>query len=686
MEVRISIPEGIHPPTEGEVKHVEFVGEDERGYRFGYKKLDNALFFKYLEHKRPNFHDQIMIVTFNTQEANIAFCKRILKRGIFCDKKRFNFLGHSDIQLERKTCYMMNDSEDEIQKHLKRFGNIVKEGDASERARKIGLLFSPFLQQVELTKEQCDVVSKVTKFGYGFMSRGLASKIWKAGFLQGLNYPEPSALLVHYQGSQGMLVLKNGDDLSPWEDHFDESMRQTELTIPGREVYILDYSQPNTNAYLDAKLIMLLAARGVQVENLRTLQKAYYGLLEDMMRKDKASIDYFLQLTGQTTEEEVATLLQKEVSHMRVEQETTGGEVPHVKILIPKARVVFGVCDPYRKLTSVQCYFRPTLLYDQQKDFETEKEVFVAPIPCYYPGDIQVLELIHEKEDYENLKDCLVLPPSLAFKCAGADLSGNKFIVCWDRQLIPKRKVKPISYKLTYFETLSDTLAKCRSYVQSPQKSTKDLREELIDHFASFKDDLPIQVDRTYMSLAAKESGLSQTQCEQLSRMFYQATNSMVDKEVLWKKLEELSDESGTACGVGESSTETTSLLDDVEGEEKWEELRTNRGESSGGLLSYCTCNLLQRDGEFHVNGKILNDFKKEATRFSQKANDMSSQHEFRLQSSDHKLTQLPLMSMKNQAPVAQLVEEREHTPKRGRAHQPRRLTGYSMYNGKNAT
>ena len=88
------------------------------------------------------------------------------------------------------------------------------------------------------------------------------------------------------------------------------------------------------------------------------------------------------------------------------------------------------VFDPCSKLESKQCYFRPTLLCEQRKKFETEKKVFVAPIPCYYPADIKDLELIHDKEEYENLIDCLVLPPSLAFKCGGADLTGNKFIVC----------------------------------------------------------------------------------------------------------------------------------------------------------------------------------------------------------------------------------------------------------------
>ena len=623
MKVRISIPESTPPPKEGEVKHVEFIGEDERDYEFaGYKKLENTRFFKYMDstYKGSNFHEQIMIVTFNTkmqEEANITFCKRILKRGIFCDGKSFNFLGHSDSQVREKTCFMMHGTEDEIQNHLKTFGDFVEDSNVSVRAKKIGLLFEPFLQQMEITKEYRDEVSKVKTSGCGIMSRGLAPKIWKTG-LTGLIYPEPSALLVHYQGSQGMLVLKEEDSKNdnPCQDQDrdrDKDRNQDQDRGQDRDqgqyrdqdqdqdrgfkfVYILDYSQPNTNAYLDAKLIMLLAARGVQVENLKTLQKAYYSLLEDMMRKDKASIDYFLQLTGQTTEEEVATLLRKEVSYLRVEQEPPGGEVPHVRILIPKARVVFGVCDPYRKLTSAQCYFRPTLLPDQGKEFKMEKKVFVAPIPCYYPGDIQVLELTHEKKGYENLKDCLVLPPSLAFKCGGADLRGNKFIVCWDANLIPKREVRPISYKLTYFETVSDTWIKCRSYRQSPEKTTKDLREELIDHFASFKDDLPIQIDRSYMNLA-KESGLSQTQCEQLSRMFYQATHSIVGKDVLWENLEKFLNESGTASRAEESE----------------EKPRANCGESSRTLLNYCTCNLFPRGREFRLNGKILDDFEKEA-------------------------------------------------------------------------
>ena len=106
MNVCISIPEGTVPPNKDFIKHVEFNGEDERDYSFAYKKLENTLFFKYLEGKESvSLYEHLMAVTFNTsmqEEANMKLCKDILKKGIFCDGNIFNFLGHSNSQLREK--------------------------------------------------------------------------------------------------------------------------------------------------------------------------------------------------------------------------------------------------------------------------------------------------------------------------------------------------------------------------------------------------------------------------------------------------------------------------------------------------------------------------------------------------------------------------------------------------------
>ena len=129
MNVCISFPEGIVPREKDSIKHVEFHGKDQLDKSFACKKLENTLFFKYLESKESfSFHEQLMTVTFNTtmqEQANIKLCKDILKKGIFCDGKSFRFLGHSNSQLREKTCFVMQGSDEEIQSHLKYFGDFV---------------------------------------------------------------------------------------------------------------------------------------------------------------------------------------------------------------------------------------------------------------------------------------------------------------------------------------------------------------------------------------------------------------------------------------------------------------------------------------------------------------------------------------------------------------------------------
>ncbi|XP_067034815.1 uncharacterized protein [Acropora muricata] len=251
---------------------------------------------------------------------------------------------------------------------------------------------------------------------------------------------------------------------------------------------ILDYTRPHVNAYLDAKLVMLLAARGVQVEYLKALQTDYYRLLKDMCN-DSASKEYFLRLTGRAIEA---------VGRMKISR--TSDE-------------------------------------KKESEFKGEEKVFVVRTPCYHPGDIHVFKLCREKPLYKHLIDCLVPPHGHAIENARADLNRNQFIVCWDSKLIPKLKVNPCSYLPTTRERMNDTWDKCLSYFRrSPQKTAKELREELIDHFASFKDDLPSRIDQVYLKLARRDSGLALTECEQFSRMHYQATNYSVDKEYFQKR------------------------------------------------------------------------------------------------------------------------------------------------------
>lgn len=663
MHVRISIPEGVSLPAAGEyVKHVEFCGEDESKYKFKYRKLESTLFFEYLKSLDHSFYKGLMTVSFNMpmgEREAINFCENVLRRGLFCEKNYYNFLGHCDSQLRSRTCYMMNDSDETIRKHLEKFGAILEIEHLGLRGKKIDLLFSPFHHSLELNVDHVTVNTDVKRGlikqhtftdGCGFMSQQFVLNMGRQ--LPGVKYPEPSAVLVRFQGFEGMLVLKEEQertgnallreefpdnhiltDEHPNSDHqvqFTESMEKLTISNPEiRQVLsvicIVDYSRPHENVYLDSKMILLLDAREVSVKHLENLQRYYYGLLEKMCQ-DPSSADYFLRLKGQMgdgnrrNKARLTALRQAEITEMIDHVYDPGHQPPRrpvgrIRILLPKARLVFGVCDPYNKLKYGECYFQPTLLHDDKEDFAAENKVFVARSPCYHPGDIRVLNLTHDKPGYEHLKDCLVLPVrgprSHAFECAGGDLSGKKFIVCWDAELIPKY-LDPCSYSPSVSERCSNAVANFRSkFKKHHRKSTKDIKDEMINYFASFRDDLPNQIDKTYMKLATEGSGLSSKQCEQLSKLFYQATNSTVDRDVLSKRFEEFQQNSTPSSEHSfTEETEKSDLLGEMEGEgPNVESRRIHRARFS--QLFACISS-----PPFQVNAEVLKEFEERATTF----------------------------------------------------------------------
>ena len=616
--VTISVPENIPGPSDGFIKHVEFHGADETNVFFTYKKLEKTLLFEYLRRNGTLCHEHVMTVTFKT--PTVHFCVDVLKRGIFCEQKQYRFLGYSESQMTEKTCFMMHMSEYGIHDLLSNFGDFYLITDPRLRARRCGLLFATFDILLELSRD--DVVVKpdvksgfgrdIFTSGCGFMYPQFHAKLRSQ--LKGTRYPEPSAILVRYQEFEGMLVLKEGPPNFSHQVQLHESMQKFDIQEAIKNAItfmcVVDHSRPHENGYLDILLTMLLIDRGVLAEYIKSLQKDYYKLLKKMC-KDKASADFFLRLTGRncSVNRNLTTQLrQDEIDKMMDYVDDPEHEPPKLKrvprtyILVPKSRMVFGVCDPHGELNYDECYFKPTLFNDESEEFANKSKVIVACIPCYHPGDIRVLTLTHDKSGYENLFDCLVLPVkgrhSHAFECGGSSLGGTKFFVSWDESLIPKENVKMGSY--------SPNTRKCKVSAKfctirpgsSHRKNVKVNQEEMIDHFATFVDNLPKRIDQTYKRFA-KALGPSSDVCKQLSKMFYQATHLTVDATVLQKRLaEEFKPKDparpGTSSG-DQSPTERSGLLEE-EGEETPEIYFTGiTGRNNEGLEQGCLDQLLNR-------------------------------------------------------------------------------------------
>ena len=615
--VTISIPQNISGPSDGFIKHVEFHGADETNFFFTYKKLEKNLLFEYLRRNDTLCHEHVMTVTFKT--PTVHFCVDVLKRGIFCEQKQYRFLGYSESQITEKTCFMLHMSESGIHDLLSKFGDFYQITDPRLRARSCGLLFATFDNLLELSRDDVvvepDVKSRfgrdIFTSGCGFMYPQFHAKLQSQ--LKGTRYPEPSAILVRYQGFEGTLVLKDGPP-NVSHDHqvqLHESMQKFDIQEAIKNAItfmcVVDHSRPHENGYLDILLTMLLIDRGVLAEYIKSLQKDYYKLLKKMC-KDKASADFFLRLTGRncSVNRNLTTQLrQDEIDKMMDYVDDPEHEPPKLKrvprtyILVPKSRMVFGVCDPHGELNYDECYFKPTLFNDESEEFANKSKVIVACIPCYHPGDIRVLTLTHDKSGYENLFDCLVLPVkgrhSHAFECGGSNLGGTKFFVSWDESLIPKENVKMGSYSPnTRISVKFCTIPPGSSH----RKNVKVNQEEMIDHFATFVDNLPKRIDQTYKRFA-KAFGPSSDVCKQLSKMFYQATHLTVDATVLQKRLaEEFKHKDparpGTSSG-DQSPTERSGLLEE-DGEETPEIYFTGiTGRNNEGLEQGCLDQLLNR-------------------------------------------------------------------------------------------
>lgn len=99
------------------------------------------------------------------------------------------------------------------------------------------------------------------------------------------------------------------------------------------------------------------------------------------------------------------------------------------RIILPKSRLLFGVCDPRGILREGQCFVRITTDGDGQPRTLTNSEVLVTRNPCLHPGDLQKFKLVQYPE-LSHLVDCIVFPtggkrPS-ADLMSGGDLDGDK--------------------------------------------------------------------------------------------------------------------------------------------------------------------------------------------------------------------------------------------------------------------
>ncbi len=98
------------------------------------------------------------------------------------------------------------------------------------------------------------------------------------------------------------------------------------------------------------------------------------------------------------------------------------------RILVPKSRLLYGVCDAWRVLKEGECHVKITTDENGLPQTLKSAHVLVTRNPCLHPGDLQKFKLVYHPQ-LSHLVDCIVFPvcgrrPS-ADMMSGGDLDGD---------------------------------------------------------------------------------------------------------------------------------------------------------------------------------------------------------------------------------------------------------------------
>lgn len=196
--------------------------------------------------------------------------------------------------------------------------------------------------------------------------------------------------------------------------------------------------------YLNDEVVVLLHTLGVSSETLLLKQAQHLDFLQMASKGDVRATFQFLSYVNRVDlaekllldgieplREGMRSLVKKEYARMLKKRDEQ-----RCRILIPKSRLLFGICDPTSKdgctgkLKEGECFIRITLDGDGRPHTIINTEVLVTRNPCLHPGDLQKFRAVDVPQFAGHLVDCIVFStrgrrPS-ADLMSGGDLDGDK--------------------------------------------------------------------------------------------------------------------------------------------------------------------------------------------------------------------------------------------------------------------
>ena len=195
---------------------------------------------------------------------------------------------------------------------------------------------------------------------------------------------------------------------------------------------VVAYSSPYAFARLNNEIVVLLASLGIPSETFLRRQAEYHEWIRI------ASADWqvaFNILCALKQYEDAERLLLDGIESLQVQQRIRSvqhseigsfkkNEKFRARMIIPKSRSLFGVCDPYSVLNEGEVHVRVSIPRKGVTTL-TNVDVLVVRNPCLHPGDCLKLRAVAHPR-LAHLVDCIVFAskgsraaPSMS---AGGDL------------------------------------------------------------------------------------------------------------------------------------------------------------------------------------------------------------------------------------------------------------------------
>ncbi|KAF2878599.1 RNA dependent RNA polymerase-domain-containing protein [Massariosphaeria phaeospora] len=403
-----------------------------------------------------------------TRRENADYITRLLTTGITLNGTQYNFFGHSNSQLKSRSCFLFGASKEVIAAKIEAMGDLSKLKSVGKKAKRIGLLFSSAEMALTLQPDRCEDIDDIKYNDYiftdgcGLISEQLAKQLVQRQNIvfRGKRYL-PSVYQIRYRGYKGVLTLDktlHGQILILFRHSMRKFKDASDLSFS-----VVDYARPYAFGYLNDEVIVLLRTLGISQETLLKKQDQHLQFLLNVRRGDCRAAFQFLSYCDRLdlaekllfSGIEVVTDTLKSLVKQEYTRMLNKREEQRCRILIPKSRLLFGVCDPFSKngqhgkLKEGECFVRITLDGDGNPATIVDTEVLVTRNPCLHPGDLQKFKAVNIPE-LSHLVDCIVFStrgkrPS-ADLMSGGDLDGDKFFVTWDRDIIPRTISEPAQY------------------------------------------------------------------------------------------------------------------------------------------------------------------------------------------------------------------------------------------------